>query len=91
MSQMRRNISSEALIHYAELRLFVKQSTIEPKKEQRIELYKGTGNSSRYIDSRFLTQQDLTSWISFDVTKAIKEWMQSSGERRRLLTDLLFC
>ncbi|KAK6470678.1 transforming growth factor beta-1 proprotein-like [Huso huso] len=82
MSQMRRNISSEALIHYAELRLFVKQSTIEPKKEQRIELYKGTGNSSRYIDSRFLTQQDLTSWISFDVTKAIKEWMQSSEEEQ---------
>ncbi|XP_041092262.1 transforming growth factor beta-1 proprotein-like [Polyodon spathula] len=80
MSQMRRNISSEALIHYAELRLFVKQSTLQPEKEQRIELYKGIEGD--VPDSRFVSQQDLSSWISFDVTKAVKEWMQSSEEEQ---------
>ncbi|XP_059398311.1 transforming growth factor beta-1 proprotein-like [Carassius carassius] len=44
--------------------------------EQRLELYQGTGNKSRYLESRFISDQMASKWLTFDVTKTMKDWLQ---------------
>nr|ABU55371.1 transforming growth factor-beta [Carassius auratus] len=44
--------------------------------EQRLELYQGTGNNSRYLESRFISDKMASKWLTFDVTQTLKDWLQ---------------
>ncbi|XP_039366912.1 transforming growth factor beta-1 proprotein-like isoform X2 [Mauremys reevesii] len=70
-SQVRAQISSEALLHRAELRMLQKPGT-----EQRVELYQHYGNGSwRYLDSRAVGRAPEEDWLAFDVTEVVRQWL----------------
>ncbi|CAM5129302.1 unnamed protein product [Natator depressus] len=70
-SQVRAQISSEALLHRAELRMLQKPGT-----EQRVELYQHYGNRSwRYLDSRAVGRAPEEEWLAFDVTEVVRQWL----------------
>ncbi|XP_062867250.1 transforming growth factor beta-1 proprotein [Trichomycterus rosablanca] len=69
----------DRLISQAELRLLIKEVSLNANTtEQRLELYHGTGNHSQYLSSHFITNKQNGTWISFDVTQTLKNWLQSS-------------
>lgn len=75
-SQARAQISSEALLHRAELRMLQKPDKLEV--EQRVELYQGYGNGSwRYLASRAVGRAPEEEWLSFDVTEVVRQWLSS--------------
>ncbi|XP_074872423.1 transforming growth factor beta-1 proprotein [Carettochelys insculpta] len=76
-SQMRVQISSEALLHQAELRMLQKPDRQEV--EQRVELYQRYGNETwRYLASRAVGQAPEEQWLSFDVTEVIRQWLSGT-------------
>ncbi|CAL8374772.1 unnamed protein product [Gadus morhua 'NCC'] len=75
MSEMRRSIGGYQLLTSAELRLQIKNPSIE--KEQRVELYEGLGAGARYLASRFLTNKD--KGLTFDITETLQKWLQSDA------------
>ncbi|XP_016427100.1 transforming growth factor beta-1 [Sinocyclocheilus rhinocerous] len=63
-------------ISQVELRLRITLVSGVPGSEQRLELYQVTGNKSRYLESRFISDQMASKWLSFDVTQTLKDWLQ---------------
>lgn len=81
VTEIKNVLGSERLISQAELRLFVSNVSLNSQiTEQRLELYHGSGNHSRYLSSYYITNQQNRTWISFDVTQTLQNWLRSSGE-----------
>ncbi|XP_026860129.1 transforming growth factor beta-1 proprotein isoform X2 [Electrophorus electricus] len=70
------NILGKNHISQAELRLLIRETTIAPGTDQRLELYQGAGDNARYLNSHFITNELNGKWISFDVTHTLKDWLQ---------------
>ncbi|MEE6491258.1 hypothetical protein FKM82_016151 [Ascaphus truei] len=76
-TRVRESVGSESLLHHAELRMFRQQAFIQDQNmEQRVELYRCTGNTSfRYLDTKFVHPGKPSEWLSFDVTESVKGWL----------------
>lgn len=81
ISEIRQSVGDYRLLTNGELRMLVKKTKIS--SEQRVELYQGLGNSSRYLASRFITNQWRDKWLSFDVTETLQNWLKGTGERNK--------
>ncbi|KAI2655864.1 Transforming growth factor beta-1 proprotein [Labeo rohita] len=79
---MKQSIPDHRLLSQAELRLRIKNPTMD--QEQRLELYRGTGDQARYLDTRFVSKDLANRWLSFDVKQTIIEWLQGSEEEESL-------
>ncbi|KAJ8402187.1 hypothetical protein AAFF_G00370520 [Aldrovandia affinis] len=82
VSEMRASLGGERLLSLAELRLLIKNPNMVPGTEQRLELYRGLGERSRYLDSRFVSNSWSDRWLSFDVTQTMREWLQGTEEEQ---------
>ncbi|XP_015196176.1 transforming growth factor beta-1 proprotein [Lepisosteus oculatus] len=89
-SEMRRSLGEGRLVTQAELRLFVKTVFMEPGNEQRLDLYKCKGNKTHYLNSRTVSKASQDTWLSFDVTETVREWLALSEEEQKLELTL-FC
>lgn len=78
-------------VSQVELRMQIKDVSIAPDSEKRLELYQVTGNKSRYLESRFISSQMTGKWLSFDVTQTLKDWLQRNGEKQRCLLHVTLC
>ncbi|XP_051965631.1 transforming growth factor, beta 1a [Xyrauchen texanus] len=78
VSEMRQSIPDYRLLSQAELRLRIKTPTMD--QEQRVELYHGVGDQTRYLSTRFVSKDLANRWLSFDVKHTITEWLQSSED-----------
>ncbi|KAG8448811.1 hypothetical protein GDO86_015764 [Hymenochirus boettgeri] len=85
-SLVRESIGTASLLHHAELRMFRKQNAyVDISTEERMELNMGYGTMSlRYLDTKFLTPGRHSEWVSFDVTKAVNEWLKRTKENEEL-------
>ncbi|XP_050948833.1 transforming growth factor beta-1 proprotein [Labeo rohita] len=63
-------------VSQVELRLRMTDASIPEGTEERLELYQVTGNKSRYLESRFISKQMNSKWLSFDVTRTVTDWLQ---------------
>ncbi|XP_067231908.1 transforming growth factor beta-1 proprotein [Chanodichthys erythropterus] len=77
ITDIKDKLGSNPMLSQAELRMRIKETKII-KSEQRLELYQDTGDKARYLNSRFITNQMLGKWISFDVTSTLKDWLQKT-------------
>lgn len=84
ITQIRNSVGDPKLLTNAELRMLIKQPTIPD--EQRVELYSGVGKSARYLTFRFFSNNIKDKWVSFDVTKTVREWLGQSGKLHSSLT-----
>ncbi|XP_062391870.1 transforming growth factor beta-1 proprotein [Sardina pilchardus] len=75
LTQMRASLGPD-LLSRAELRLQIKSPLMPNGTEQRLELYRGTGQQSRYLGSRFVSRDLADRWLSFDVTQTLRDWLQ---------------
>ncbi|XP_064837146.1 transforming growth factor beta-1 proprotein-like [Oncorhynchus masou masou] len=82
MSEMRSVLGTDRLLSQAELRLLIKNRGLHDSSEQRLELYRGTGDKARYMKSHFVSKEWANHWVSFDVTKTLREWLQGAGEEQ---------
>lgn len=78
-------------VFQVELRLQIRDVSMAPDSEQRLELYQVTGNKSRYLESRFISRQMAGRWLSFDVTQTLKDWLPRNGEKQRCLPLVTMC
>ncbi|XP_067413390.1 transforming growth factor beta-1 proprotein [Emydura macquarii macquarii] len=80
-SQVRAQISSEALLHRAELRMLSQKPS--PDKwgtVQQVNLYQCYGNKSRhYLASRSVRLGAEEEWLAFDVTNVIRQWLSGQA------------
>lgn len=88
ISEIRRSVGDYRLLTTAELRMLIKQPTIQT--EQRVELYRGLGTSARYLASRFITNQWKDKWLSFDVTETLQNWLKGTDDEQGFQLRL-FC
>ncbi|KAL2095332.1 hypothetical protein ACEWY4_010051 [Coilia grayii] len=77
LTEMRSSLGSDVLFQ-AELRFLIKNPAMPNGTEQRLELYRGTGQRARYLGSRFVSRDSADSWLSFDVTQTLREWLQGT-------------
>ncbi|XP_077063694.1 transforming growth factor, beta 1a [Siphateles boraxobius] len=82
VSEMRQSIPDYRLLSQAELRLRIKNPTMD--QEQRLELYHGVGDQARYLGTRFVSKDLSNRWLSFDVKQTMTEWLQSSKDEESL-------
>ncbi|TRY83977.1 hypothetical protein DNTS_006296 [Danionella cerebrum] len=82
VSEMKRSIPDYRLLSQAELRLRIKNPTMD--QEQRLELYHGMGDQARYLGTRFVTKDLSNRWLSFDVKQTMIEWLQGSEDEETL-------
>ncbi|XP_051532893.1 transforming growth factor beta-1 proprotein-like [Myxocyprinus asiaticus] len=68
----------QRMITQAELRLRIKEPNIDGSK-QRLELYQGTGDTARYLGSHFVSNELANKWLSFDVTKTLKDLLEMTS------------
>lgn len=80
ISEIRDSVGDYRLLTSAELRMLIKQTTI--LTEQRVELYGGLGPSTRYLASRFVTNQLRDKWLSFDVTETLQKWIKDNEDQQ---------
>ncbi|XP_035240564.1 transforming growth factor beta-1 proprotein-like [Anguilla anguilla] len=90
VSEIRASIGNERLVTRAELRLLIKDTSMTQDQEQRLELYKGVGDSARYLSSRLVTKALNDLWLSFDVTQTLKDWL-NDPEENQWFTLKLYC
>ncbi|XP_039986611.1 transforming growth factor, beta 1a [Xiphias gladius] len=88
ISVIRQSVGDYRLLTSAELRMLIKQPVIPT--EQRVELYRGMGNSARYLASRFITNQWKDKWLSFDVTETLQNWLKGTEDEQGFQLRL-FC
>lgn len=77
ISEMRQSIGEYHLLTSAELRMFIKETRIQTEK--RVELYYGLGASARYLATRFINNKMKKTWLSFDVTEPLQNWLKGNG------------
>ncbi|KAL2095978.1 hypothetical protein ACEWY4_008126 [Coilia grayii] len=84
VKDMRENIVSAALLTSAELRLQIKKPAMQD--EQRLELYRVLEQTTpRYLGSRFVNNTMEGTWLTFDITDTVREWLLDSKEDQELL------
>ncbi|XP_051733538.1 transforming growth factor beta-1 proprotein isoform X1 [Ctenopharyngodon idella] len=80
ITDIKDKLGSNPMLSQAELRMRIKDPHIT--SEQRLELYRDTGDKARYLNSRFISNQMTGKWISFDVTLTLKDWLlQTEAEQ----------
>ncbi|XP_049432528.1 transforming growth factor, beta 1a [Epinephelus fuscoguttatus] len=89
ISEIRRSVGDYRLLTSAELRMLIRQTNI-PTAEERVELYQDMGTTSRYLASRFITNQWKNKWLSFDVTETLQNWLKGNEDERSFQLRL-FC
>ncbi|KAL1252646.1 hypothetical protein QQF64_017339 [Cirrhinus molitorella] len=82
VSEMKQSIPDHRLLSQAELRLRLRIQSMD--QEQRLELYRGTGDQARYLGTRFVSKELANRWLSFDVKQTLTEWLQGSEEEESL-------
>ncbi|XP_051536700.1 transforming growth factor beta-1 proprotein-like [Myxocyprinus asiaticus] len=82
ITEMKLTLGSERMITQAELRLRIKDPKIAPGSEQRLEMYHGTGDMAHYLGSRYISNELANKWLSFDVTKTLKDWLVKPEEEQ---------
>uniref|UniRef100_A0A8C1BSH2 Transforming growth factor beta n=2 Tax=Cyprinus carpio TaxID=7962 RepID=A0A8C1BSH2_CYPCA len=82
VSEMKQSIPDRRLLSQAELRLRIKNPKMD--QEQRLELYRGTGDRARYLGTRFVSKALSDRWLSFDVKQTMIEWLEGSEEEESL-------
>ncbi|XP_046869726.1 transforming growth factor beta-1 proprotein isoform X2 [Hypomesus transpacificus] len=82
ISKMQATLGNDSLLSQAELRLLIKNPTMPPGSEQRLELYSVKGDKSRYLGSRFVSNVSANHWLSFDVTQTLSDWLRGSGKEQ---------
>uniref|UniRef100_A0A8C7WKI4 Transforming growth factor beta n=1 Tax=Oncorhynchus mykiss TaxID=8022 RepID=A0A8C7WKI4_ONCMY len=82
VSEMRSVLGTDRLLSQAELRLLIKNRGMHDSSEQRLELYRGTGDKARYMQSHFVSKEWANRWVSFDVTQTLREWLKGAGEEQ---------
>ncbi|CAJ1064931.1 transforming growth factor%2C beta 1a [Xyrichtys novacula] len=88
IAEIRQSVGDYNLLTSAELRMRIENTNING--EQRVELYKGLGTSARYLSSRFITNKLKGTWVSFDVTETLQEWLKGSDDQQGFQLRL-FC
>ncbi|XP_069500501.1 transforming growth factor beta-1 proprotein [Ambystoma mexicanum] len=92
-SKLRESITSEALLHRAELRMLQLSSNnnVDRNVEQRVELYQCEGGDRppRFLGSKFV-RADMSHdvWLSFDVTETVKQWLSRKDKVETLKLSL---
>lgn len=82
VSEMKHSIPDYRLLSQAELRLRIKNPSMN--QEQRLELYRGVGDQARYLGTRFVSKDLSNGWLSFDVKQTMTEWLQGSEDEETL-------
>uniref|UniRef100_A0A5F9DID7 TGF-beta propeptide domain-containing protein n=1 Tax=Oryctolagus cuniculus TaxID=9986 RepID=A0A5F9DID7_RABIT len=75
-SELRQAVPEPVMLYRAELRLQV----LKLQQEQHVELYQKDNNSWRYLRSRKLTPSDTDEWLSFEVTRIVRQWLRGGEE-----------
>ncbi|XP_029302470.1 LOW QUALITY PROTEIN: transforming growth factor beta-1 proprotein-like [Cottoperca gobio] len=88
ISELRQSVGDYRLLTSAELRMFIKHTSILEK--QRVELYQGLGTSPHYLASRFITNHSKEKWLSFDVTETLQIWLKGTEDEQGFQLRL-FC
>ncbi|XP_069763550.1 transforming growth factor beta-3 proprotein-like isoform X2 [Narcine bancroftii] len=78
------NISSESSLFRAEFRLYRIVQPSASAEEQRVELYQNHSNVNIYLENRLLKTKGNDEWVSFDVTKTVKEWVLNKVTAQQL-------
>ncbi|XP_036412034.1 transforming growth factor, beta 1a [Colossoma macropomum] len=92
VAEMKKDIVDYRLLSTAELRLRIKNPTIAPGSEERLELYRGSGGQEHYLGFHIISNDLANRWISFDVTATLKSWLQSQGAGKEQGFELkLYC
>ncbi|KAG9348365.1 hypothetical protein JZ751_002100, partial [Albula glossodonta] len=79
VSQIKASVENEQLVTRAELRLYILKTNMQPEQEQRLELYRGFGDNTRYLSSHIISHKFKQHWLSFDITQTLKDWLQGTG------------
>ncbi|XP_036393116.1 transforming growth factor beta-1 proprotein-like [Megalops cyprinoides] len=90
VSEIAASVGSPDQVSRAELRLLIKTTNIPPEKDQRLELYEGLGDSARYLGSHYISKALIDHWLSFDVIKTLKKWIEK-GETLQWFQLKLYC
>ncbi|XP_041850881.1 transforming growth factor, beta 1a [Melanotaenia boesemani] len=80
ISAIRSSVGDYRLLTSADLRLLIKSPSIPDK--QRVELYYSTKTSVHYHASHFISNIMRDKWISFDVTKPLRTWLEDSEDEQ---------
>ncbi|KAG7483851.1 hypothetical protein MATL_G00042700 [Megalops atlanticus] len=88
LSEMRAKLGPGQKLSKAELRLLIKSVNMPKGVEQRLELYRGLGEHARYLTSHFISMESSNRWLSLDVTKTLKEWLDGPDEEQRFQLKL---
>ncbi|XP_062032989.1 transforming growth factor beta-1 proprotein-like [Lepus europaeus] len=75
-SELRQVVPQPVFLSQAELHLQV----LKIQKEQQVELYQKYDNSWRYLKSWKLNPIDTNEWLSFEVTRIVRQWLRHGEE-----------
>ncbi|XP_069918260.1 transforming growth factor beta-1 proprotein-like isoform X2 [Oryctolagus cuniculus] len=76
-SELRQVVPEPVMLSQAELHLQV----LKIQQEQHVELYQKYNNSWRYLRSWKLTPIDTNEWLSFEVTRIVRQWLRGGDDR----------
>ncbi|XP_010868815.1 transforming growth factor beta-1 proprotein [Esox lucius] len=82
LSEIRSVLGSDQRVSQAEIRIFITKNRLHGDREQRLELYRLTGDTTRYIKSHFVSKEWNNRWLSFDVTQTLNEGLHGSEEEQ---------
>lgn len=88
ISDIRASVGDHRLLTTAELRMLIKQTVIAD--EERVELYYLQGATTKYHESRFLTNENKDKWLTFDVAKPLRLWLEGTEDEQSFQLRL-FC
>lgn len=88
ISKIRASVGDYRLLTTAELRMLIKNPAISD--EQRVDLYYHLGTQARYHDSHIITNKLKDKWLTFDVTKPLREWLKGNEDEQSFQLRL-FC
>ncbi|XP_029963723.1 transforming growth factor, beta 1a [Salarias fasciatus] len=88
MSEIRASVGDHRLLTSAELRMLIKTPTIN--KKERVELYYLDQSTAMYLESRFLSNEYKDKWLTFDVAKPVRLWLQGNDDEQSFQLRL-FC
>ncbi|KAB5548960.1 hypothetical protein PHYPO_G00061680 [Pangasianodon hypophthalmus] len=88
VTAMKDVLGLDRMVSQAELRLLIREAKIAPGSVQRLELYHGAGDKAQYLNSRLITNELSSKWISFDVTQTVKTWLQNPEEEKEIEVKL---
>ncbi|KAI1893685.1 hypothetical protein AGOR_G00126240 [Albula goreensis] len=88
VSQIKASLEKEQRVTRAELRLYILKTNMQPEQEQRLELYRGFGDNTRYLSSHIISHKFKHHWLSFDITQTLKDWLQGTEEQQSLQLKL---